>query len=387
MKLTTFIMAASTCCLSLALAGCHAKDDGDLGHHHHGDKTSEAEAHSEAKDSHGEITLDPHMAEQFGVKAAKVVPGEFRTVITVSGQIVDSPNSSAIVSAPTSGILKFNPGISQGAQVGAGSAIATISASQMSGGDPNAMAKVNLDAAKKELDRVTPLHADGIVSTKDYNAARQAYEQAKAAYSSSAASGRATAPKAGVITALQAQQGQYVNAGDPIATISSTTNLTLRADLPEKNYSMLPLLASANIQAPYADDWISLAALGAKRVSAPASVSSQRGYVPVYFDFANDGSFIPGSYVNVKLLGQPRQGVLSVPVSAVSEQQGAHFIYERLDEDCYRKIPVRLGMSDGINVEILQGLKGGEDIVSEGMVAVRLAESSGVAPEGHSHNH
>ena len=122
-------------------------------------------------------------------------------------------------------------------------------------------------------------------------------------------------------------------------------------------------------------------------MSAPASVSSQRGYVPVYFDFANDGSFIPGSYVNVKLLGQPRQDVLSVPVSAVSEQQGAHFIYERLDEDCYRKIPVKLGMSDGINVEILQGLKGGEDIVSEGMVAVRLAESSGVAPEGHSHNH
>jgi len=386
MKLMTFILAASACCLSLSLASCHAKDDGDLGHHHHG-QANEAENNEAEKDSHGEITLDPNMAEQFGVKASTVTPGEFRTVVTVSGQIVDSPNSSAIVSAPTSGILKFAPSISQGSQVGYGTSIATISAAQMSGGDPNAMAKVNLDAAKKELDRVTPLHADGIVSTKDYNAARQAYEQAKAAYSATAASGRATAPKAGVITSLQTQQGQFVNAGDPIATISSTTNLTLRADLPEKDYSMLPQLTSANIQAPYADKWINLSDLGAKRISAPASVSSQRGYVPVYFDFANDGSFIPGSFVSVKLLGQPRQGILSVPISAVSEQQGSHFIYEQLDEDCYRKIPVKLGMSDGINVEILQGLKGGENIVSEGMVAVRLAESSGVAPEGHSHNH
>ncbi len=389
----TYISACSACALALAMASCRAKDDGDLGHHHH-HHAGETEAHAEAEDdhggaegAHGEIVLDPHTAEQFGVKASEVMPADFSTVVTVSGQIVDSPNSSALVTAPTSGIVKFAPGISQGSKVSAGMAVATVTASQMSGGDANAVAKATLDAAKKELDRITPLHADGIVSTKDYNAAVLAYEQAKAAYSSAAASGRATAPAGGVITSLMAQQGQYVNAGDPIASISSTTNLTLRADLPEKHYALLTQLTSANIKAPYAEDWISLSALGAKRVSAPASVSSQRGYVPVYFDFANDGSLIPGSYVNVKLLGQPRQGVISVPVAAISEQQGANFVYERIDEDCYRKIPVKLGMTDGINVEITEGLSGGEKIVGEGMVAVRLAESSGVAPEGHSHNH
>lgn len=388
MKFMTYIMACSACALCMALAACHAKDDGDLGHHHHHHE-SEAAAHSdaEAEDNHGEIVLDPHIAEQFGVKASAAEPGEFTTVVTVSGQIVDSPNSLAIVTAPTSGIVKFAPGISQGSRASVGMTVATISASQMSGGDANAVAKAALDAAKKELDRVTPLHADGIVSTKDYNAALQAYEQAKAAYSAAAASGRATAPASGVITSLMAQQGQYVNAGDPIASISSTSSLTLRADLPEKHYALLPQLSSANIKAPYADEWISLSTLGAKRVSAPSSVSSQRGYVPVYFDFANDGSLIPGSYVNVKLLGNPRQGVIAVPVAAVSEQQGANFVYEQLDEDCYRKIPVKLGASDGINVEIVEGLSGGEKIVGEGMVAVRLAESSGVAPEGHSHNH
>lgn len=384
--LTSFLAVSAACCLTLPLASCNAKGHDAAGHHHN-EQEEQAQAHDEGAHNHDEITLEPEMAEKFGVEASTAVPSDFRSVITVSGQIVDSPNSSAIVAAPTAGIVRFAPGVSQGSQASAGMTIATISAAQISGGDANAVAKATLDAAKKELDRVAPLHADGIVSTKDYNAALQAYQQAKAAYSAAAASGKATAPKSGVITSLMAQQGQYVNAGDPIATISSTTNLTLRADLPEKHYALMPQLTSANIQTPYAIDWISLESLGAKRVSGPTSVSAQRGYVPIYFDFANDGSFIPGSYVNVKLLGEPRKGVISVPVAAVSEQQGAYFVYERLDEDCYRKIPVKTGMSDGINVEIVQGLSGGENIVGQGMVAVRLAETSGVAPEGHSHNH
>ncbi|MCM1222372.1 MAG: efflux RND transporter periplasmic adaptor subunit [Lachnospiraceae bacterium] len=301
--------------------------------------------------------------------------------------MIDSPTTTAVVTAPTSGVLKFTGGMHQGSKAAAGQTIATISADKMMGGDANAAAKANLDAAKKELDRVTPLHADGIVSTKDYNAAMQAYEVAKAAYSSAAASGKATAPRSGVITALQAQEGQYVNAGDAIATISSSATLTLRAELPEKNYGMLAQLTSANIQAPYSEEWIPLSRLGAKRITAPTTAASQRGYVPVYFDFNNDGSIIPGSFVKVNLLGEAREGVITVPITAVSEQQGAYFVYERLDEDCYRKIPIKTGASDGIKIEVTEGLSGGENIVTEGMIAVRLAESSAVAPEGHSHGH
>ncbi|MCM1452548.1 MAG: efflux RND transporter periplasmic adaptor subunit [Clostridium sp.] len=403
MKILTNILAAAAFGLGMAMTACQSKDNGDLGHHHH---HAEAKAHSHAEEKghihgeeadqsgnaggaegNGEIMLDPHMAEQFGVKASKAEAGEFRTVVAATGQIIDSPTSTAVATAPTSGIVKFAAGIHQGSKAAAGQTIATISADKMMGGDANAAAKANLEAAKRELDRVTPLHADGIVSTKDYNAAQQAYEVAKAAYSSAAASGKATSPRGGVITALQAQEGQYVNAGDPIATISSSATLTLRADLPEKNYGMLPQLTTANIQLPYSEEWMPLTSLGAKRITAPTTAASQRGYVPVYFDFNNDGSVIPGSFVKVKLLGEARQGVITVPITAVSEQQGAYFVYERLDEDCYRKIPIKTGASDGINIEVTNGLAGGENIVTEGMVAVRLAESSAVAPEGHSHNH
>ena len=56
-------------------------------------------------------------------------------------------------------------------------------------------------------------------------------------------------------------------------------------------------------------------------------------------------------------------------------------------EDGYEKVPVAIGANNGIYVEILSGLEPGKEIVSEGTVFVRLAETSGNVPEGHSHNH
>ena len=53
----------------------------------------------------------------------------------------------------------------------------------------------------------------------------------------------------------------------------------------------------------------------------------------------------------------------------------------------YAKIPVRTGASDGSRTEILSGLSEGTPYVSSGVQAVRLAETSAVAPQGHSHNH
>ena len=38
-------------------------------------------------------------------------------------------------------------------------------------------------------------------------------------------------------------------------------------------------------------------------------------------------------------------------------------------------------------VEIVSGITGGEKVVTEGAVFVKLASNSGAIPEGHSHNH
>ncbi len=87
------------------------------------------------------------------------------------------------------------------------------------------------------------------------------------------------------------------------------------------------------------------------------------------------------------LLGASRDGVLTVAEAAVSEQQGRYFVYVEKSPGHYEKRPVEIGQTDGTRREVLSGLQSGERVVCKGMTFVRLAETSGVVPEGHSHSH
>lgn len=293
-----------------------------------------------------------------------------------------------MVTATSSGIVNFRSNITEGSQVGNGTVIARISAKGMAGGDTNEAARIALEAAKREFDRVTPLHAEGIISTKDYNAAKQAYEQALAAYSGNESGSSAVSHQNGVITQLMVREGQYVEAGQPIAILSGNTRLTLRADLPEKYYNFLPTVSTANYRPTYSQEIVSLADLNGRLVSNPsAAAATQSGYIPLYFSFDNNGHAVPGAFAEVYLIGARRSGVITVPVSAISEQQGQKFVYVQKCEESYEKRPVKLGYSDGKNIEVLSGVNAGDKVVSEGMTFVKLAETSGVVPEGHSHTH
>ena len=121
----------------------------------------------------------------------------------------------------------------------AGGHVATIDSRGVAGGDTNAAAKAALDAAQRELARLEPLHAERLVTDDVYNAARAAYESARAAYSSRADGGRAISPIAGTITSVDVAQGQYVEAGAPIATVSAAERLVLRVDVAERMRSRL----------------------------------------------------------------------------------------------------------------------------------------------------
>lgn len=403
-----------TCCCVLAaatatsLSSCK-KEQNELAHHHnhehsagheHGaDEVHEHEhdahtAHQEGSPekeagNHGEIVLEHDRAEKLGVKATAIVPGEFYETVTVGGELTPAPSDRSTVAARSAGIVHLSPSATPGAHLAKGAAIATVSAKGMAGGDATEASAVALKAAKRELDRLTPLHADGIVSTRDYNAALQAYESAKAA---AGATGNgtgtaATAPASGTITELLVAEGQYVDAGTPIAVISGSNTLSLKANLPERNVGFLSKISGAKFRTSYSSEIHDIADFNGHRSSGAQSAVATGGYIPVYFTLTNNGTLAAGSFCEVYLAGNRREGVMSIPSSALSEQQGEHFVYIRLDDDCYEKRPVKLGATSGDAVEILSGIAEGENVVTEGAIFVRLAESSGVVPEGHSHNH
>ena len=56
---------------------------------------------------------------------------------------------------------------------------------------------------------------------------------------------------------------------------------------------------------------------------------------------------LPGAFVEVWLLSDGREGVISVPLSALTEEQGVKFVYVQMDDECYRKQEVKTGLDDG----------------------------------------
>lgn len=363
-------------------------------HSGHEDHDHEPHAHQPSKvadhDDEGLIVLSSEQLKTLGVEAETVVRGEFSEVVKVSGEISAMPGSEGAVAARQAGIVKLASGISAGVSVNPGRTIATVTARGMSGGDPNEAARVAYQAAKRELDRLTPLHKEGIVSTRDYNAALQRVEETRVAMGTVSGSGAsaATAPVSGVITSIDVVDGQFVDAGQTIATISSNNALTLRADLPESRAAWLPGISGARFRPTYSDVVIDVTAAGGKMVSRPSASSASGGYIPVYFTLPKGSQeIINGTYCEVYLLGSTRQEVITVAEKAVSEQQGKYFVYVEKSPGHYEKRPVTIGLTDGERREILAGLQPGEHVVGKGMTFVKLAETSGAVPEGHSHSH
>lgn len=352
-----------------------------------GDKNS-GDSHAESNhEGHtdNEIIID---AARFGIQTQTVVPAEFNESIQLSGQIENAASGESTVAANTSGIITLQPGINVGSHVSRGTVIARIKSDGLSGGNPNAAALAALNAAKKELDRLEPLLAEGIVTKREYNAALAAYQSAKAAYSPVAASGVITAPMDGVVVELPAQSGSVVGTGSQIARISRSGSLQLRADLPEKYRSRIGDIKGVYFRVSSSDEWIDIDSVGGRvNIGAASGIPANGGYIPVYFTIDNNGSLSSGIYADVCLLFRGGEMAVSVPRKAIIEQQGNYFVYVKTGDHSYMKRKIAKGESNGSRVRILSGIDNGDVVVTKGATLVRLAETSGAVPEGHTHNH
>lgn len=358
----------------------------------HNHETEEAAHEAESHGGHSdEIILTPEKAKAAGVMVETVTPGTFREVIPTSGQVLAAQGDENTLVAATAGVVSFSRTVTEGMSVGRDVELLSVSAENLQDGDPVKRARIAYERAKGEYERAEKLIGERIVSEKEFNVLKENYENARIAYEalSPSKAGKGVAvksPMAGYVKACFVKEGDYVTVGQPLLSVTQTRRLMLRAEVSERYYSRLHNIASANFQTPYDDKVYSLADLKGRLLSFGKSSDGTSYYVPVTFEFDNRGDVIPGSFVEVYLLASERQNVLSVPVSALTEEQGLYFIYCQIDEECYRKQEVTVGANDGKRVEILSGLKGGEKVVTQGAIHVKLASASTAIP-GHTHNH
>lgn len=360
--------------------------DHDHEGHDHGKEAATTAAHS------NEIIFKEELAKAVGLQTKVVEPAPFTDVIKTSGSILAAQGDETTVVATVPGIVTFgNLSFVDGAAVRKGQAILSLASNTLSDGNVAARAKYAYENAKKEYERMEQLVGDKIVSAKDFEQARLNYENAKVAYE--AVAGKQTAngvsvvsPMNGYLKNLQVKEGDYVAVGQPLATISQNSRLVLRAEVSEKYYQYLPAVQSANFRTPYDDKVYKLSDLHGRMLSFGKASDANSFYIPVTFEFDNKGAVIPGSFVEIYLLTSPMEEVLSVPVSALIEEQGVYSVFIRLDEEGYQKREVKLGANNGSEVQILSGLKPGETVVTQGAYQIKLASASNAIP-AHTHNH
>lgn len=337
-----------------------------------------------------EIVFPAEQAARTDFEVREVKRGTFRETLWCGGEIYASQSEISVVSAPIAGVVTFTDGrVMPNSTVAAGQDMFRLSSGALASGDAVQKARIAFRQAESDFRRIEALYEDKLVTQRDYLAAEAEYLRAKAEYDPVKASdGNGTlikAPASGYVLQMAVAPGDYVDMGQPLATIAKAGRMQLRAMVSQRYFDRIPYFTDASFRTPASPEYYSVSGLGGSLYTAGKIVSPESALVPVVFEFDSDGRFPDGTYADIVLLGKSRDNVVSVPLSALTEQQGLYYVYIQLDPDCYLRRQVIPGADDGTYVEILRGLEGGERVVTKGAVNVKMAAASDAIPHGHTH--
>lgn len=325
----------------------------------------------------------------FGV--TKIGSGNFSGVINAPGTITAAVGDQESIVAPAAGIVEFLAALTAGSPVRAGQQLFSITAGNITGDNLNTAvkeAKLSLDKAKADYERAKLLRPDQIISEKEFQNALNNYRQQQLNYQklSRNFSGNGVTLKAttsGYLTEMLVKEGDFVQIGQQMASVSASKKIQLTAEVPAIYASQLSQIKSANFK--IGDQLYELSTLNGKLLSYGRSVSAS-GLVPVVFSLDNRTEFVPGIPVEAFLLTSSGASVLQVPHTAIMEDQGNYFVYVQNDGEHFERRGIEMGQSNGKMVEVINGLKDGDILVTKGAYYLKLASSQGSAP-AHGHEH
>jgi len=325
----------------------------------------------------------------------EVTRQSFNEIIKTTGEILPAHGDEMVVTATTNGIVTFTGNKAVvGTSVRAGEMLFAISGKNLTDGNTETrytQAKVAYDKAKADFDRAQELVKDNIVSQRDFLDTKARYETEQVNYNNlsrnyQSGGQKVVSPISGFVKNVLVTEGQYVSVGQPIASVSQNRSLVLKAEVSQKYFSKLPLIASANFKTAYDNKTYSIESLNGRLLSYGKSNDANKLFIPVTFSFDNKGEVVPGSLVDVYLKLQSFDGAIVIPVSALIEEQGVFYAYVQTAGESFVKRELKMGGSDGINVQVLAGLNEGERVVTKGAYQIKLATASGAIPaHGHAH--
>lgn len=192
------------------------------------------------------------------------------------------------------------------------------------------------------------------------------------------------APFAGLITQVNVVPGQIASGGGGTTSASTTTATTAAFDLVDDSQLHVDVNVSESDAASVQVSQPAIISLDSvpgtplqgsvDRISPIATTTSNVTAFPVRIVFAPTQAAVrPGANATVQIVTALRQNVLTVPVRAVTQINGQPGVTVLFNNSTFL-VPIRTGLSDGRNTEVISGLDEGDTVV--------LAASGAARPTG-----
>jgi len=331
------------------------------------------------------------------VRTEAAETGSIRGIVHATGIVSPAPGAELIVVAPDAAAVAEIPH-GEGDRVQKGDLLVRFEI-------PNAAAEVERQGAEvrraqaaianatANQARARDLFDRGVAARKEVEDADRQLADAQAALEQANASRSAARTVAtrsivlatfdGLVAKRYHNPGDVVEAsiGDPVLRVIDPRRLEVVASIPLADASRVVVGAAGRLSRAPGDT----PHPGLKVVSRPAAVDPGTPTVPVRLAFDAPASFPAGTPVQVDIDGERHDNAVLVPLSAIVREGDETAVFVAKDGKAERRA-VRAGLSDAEHIEILDGLKAGEQVIVEGQAglpdgsAIATAASSTDAP-------
>lgn len=324
---------------------------------------------------------------------AKVAPANIKNSVTATGSV--EPVTSVTVGTQVSGIISklyvdYNTTVKKG-QVIAELDKTNLTSELNTAKASLASAESDLNYQQTNFQRYQTLYKKGLVSADEYDSAKLSYKKAKeqvaqakemvAKAQTNLSYAIITSPIDGVVISKAVEEGQTV-----AASYATPELFTIAKDL--KDMQVVADVDEADIGDVKEGERVTFTVDAypndtfegvVKQVRQEATTTNNVVTYEVVISAPNkDLKLKPGLTANVTIYTAERQNVVSVPSKAlrftptkdlmkgikIVDCNGKNKVWTK-EGNTFRAHAVQIGMTDGINTEILSGIKQGQEVVTD----------------------
>ena len=237
-----------------------------------------------------------------------------------------------------------------------------------------AQAKPQYELAKRHLDAL-----NAVVHQQELKGLQGQLSSAKGKYQGAAAQlsySEIRSPLNGVVTDRPLYPGEMAAAGTPLVTVMDISRVTARAHIPQSEALLLKVGDPANIAIPGQEETVE----GKVTLVSPA-LDPNSTTVEVWVEAKNPKQTLrPGSSVRLSVVSKAVPDALVVPASALlTGPDGATTVMVIADDQHAHQQAVKAGIRQDDKLQITEGLKEGQRIVTDG--AYGLPDNAKVSVE------